>query len=153
MPEQQSRLQGVALVAALIVIAAWLAMLFLMIVRVDDPEIRWARLGQVLGSIEAVAFAAAGALFGTTVQAKRVQEATARAEGAEERADRAEATAHAKADDAAKGRALAEAIKARGAPRGATERGAVERVSRGGDAGGGVVDDTLLALATRLFPD
>jgi hypothetical protein len=64
-----------------------------MLVSLRSPALQWARLIFVFSSVEAIAFAAAGALFGVTVQHECVK-------SAEERAD-------VNAKDAANGRALA----------------------------------------------
>jgi hypothetical protein len=135
-----NKLLGVALVAALIVLAAWLVLLTWLAFHTGATELQWARLVSVLGSLEAVAFAAAGALFGTTVQKQRVQEA-------KERAERAEKTSAENVQAAANGRALAEAVRARA--EGAATRG-TEQVSATEKSEG---TDDLAALAAKLFPD
>jgi hypothetical protein len=145
----EGKLTGVALIAALIVLAAWLGLLSWLAFHTGATDVQWARLGSVLGSLEAVAFAAAGALFGTTVQKQRVQEAKERAEKAENRASQAEKTSTENVQAAANGRALAIAVKARSATRAASQ--GVERVSAFEKSGG--AEDDLVALATRLFPD
>ncbi|MFD0345604.1 hypothetical protein ACFQ0M_04955 [Kitasatospora aburaviensis] len=89
--------------------------------------------------MEAVAFAAIGALFGTTVQRQRVADLTARTEAAESRAD-ANATA------ALNGHRLAAAVQATRAPGGGP---GAEQLSADGRSG----KDPLLELANRLFPD
>ena len=70
----------------------------MLVVELDAEETRWTRLAWVFASVEAIAFGAAGALFGSSIQRQR-------AERAEE-----EAAEHRGA--AANGRALAELIKA-----------------------------------------
>jgi hypothetical protein len=102
-----------------------------------------------LGSLEAVAFAAAGALFGTTIQRRRVEEAKERAEKADERASQAQKESAANAEAAANGKALATAIKVRRPARSSAH--GVERVSTGQPQE--LVSDDLVALAERLFPD
>lgn len=121
----RSSLGGAALAVAVAVIVVWLAFLVWLVVEVKSTEVTWSRLLVVLGSVEAVAFAAAGALFGTTVQRQRVQDE-------KERADAAETAA-------LNGHKLAAAVKATRAP------GERERLS--------AEPDTLLDLANRLFPD
>lgn len=66
------RLGTVATGAAIIIIAAWLALLGCMAYMARDD---WSRLTTVLSSLQSVAFAAAGALFGVAVQQKRVDDA------------------------------------------------------------------------------
>jgi hypothetical protein len=143
-------LTGVALIAALVVVATWLLMLGWLVVHTDVTEVTWARWLTVLASLEAVAFAAAGAVFGSAVQRQRVAQAEGRADKAEGRADKAEGDAKANAAAAANGRALAAAVKVRGRKPAAAAVGAgVERVAATREAS----DDDLAALAQRLFPD
>jgi len=133
---QPGKLQGWALVAALVVMIAWLAVSGYLLTQADAPAERWTRIGLVFSSIQSVAFAAAGALFGASVQAQRVEDA-------KDRAERAEGEAKDNATAAANGRALAVAVKTHAPATG----GGPERVSRGTGAG-----DELVALAERLFP-
>jgi len=135
---------GAALVAALVLIAVWLAMLGWMVSRTTVADLEWTRLLVILGSLEAVAFAAAGALFGTTIQRHRVDDAKERAEKADARASQAEKNSMENAQAAANGRALATAVKARQPSRAAA---GVERVSTQ------ETTDELVTLAERLFPD
>ena len=144
-----SKLTGVALVAALIVLAAWLVLLSWLAFHTGATELQWARLGSVLGSLEAGAFADAGALFGTTVQRQRDEEAKERTGKAEDRASRAEQTSTEHVQAAANGRALAAAVKARAGTR-ANIRG-IERASAAEESG--EATDDLAALAAKLFPD
>jgi hypothetical protein len=60
--------------------------------------VSWTRLAWLFASVEAIAFGAAGALFGATIQRQR--------------AEKAEAAASQNADAAAKGHALAATLKA-----------------------------------------
>jgi hypothetical protein len=119
------------------VIVVWLGFLIWLLVEVNTSEVTWTRLLVVLGSVEAVAFAGAGALFGTTVQRQRVEDQRARADGAESRAD-------AYQTDAINGHKLAAVVKATRAAGAETTR---ERLA----AGSG--HDPLLELANQLFPD
>ena len=109
-------------------------------------EIVWSRLIFVLASIEAVAFGAAGAIFGTQIQRQRVAEARERADKAEQRAHKAEEEAASNKENAVKGETLALAIKADAESRGGGGEG-TQRLSAGGDRG-----DNLVALANKLFP-
>ena len=86
------------------------------------------------------AFAAAGALFGTTVQRQRVEDAKRHAEVAEAKADEARKQAAASEHDAAKGKALAAAVKSHGA----AAKAAAARPP---------IPEDLVALASQLFPD
>ena len=60
-------LTGIAMIAAVAVLIVWLGMLWWLILHTNAAEVTWARWLTVLASLEAVAFAAAGAIFGTTV--------------------------------------------------------------------------------------
>ena len=62
-----------ATVVAIGLLLLWIAGLYLLWIHIDDPEARWARNLVLFHSLEAVAFAAAGALLG--IQVKRVQTA------------------------------------------------------------------------------
>lgn len=151
MPENQpnNKLAGVALVAAIIVLAAWLVLLSWLAFHTGATELQWARLGSVLGSLEAVAFAAAGALFGTTIQKQRVEDANERAGKAEDRALRAEKTSTEHMQAAANGRALAAAMKARAGANAAVQgidRLTATEISR-------KASDDSAVLAATLFPD
>jgi hypothetical protein len=85
------------LIAAVIVLTAFGMFVVFLLSQSSAGEIRWARMAWVFSSVEAVAFGAAGALFGSSIQRSR-------AEKAEEQARRS-------SEDAAKGRALAAALK------------------------------------------
>ena len=71
--------------AAAVAIIAWLCCLATLFVYIKEAdEVLWGRLIIVFGSIQAVAFAAFGALFGTTVQLQRVATAEKQADEAKE---------------------------------------------------------------------
>ncbi len=138
-------LTGIAMIAAVAVLIVWLGMLWWLILHTDAAEVTWARWLTVLASLEAVAFAAAGAIFGTTVQRERVAKA-------ESRAAKAEDDAKGSAKEAANGRALAEAVKSRARAQPApASAGGIERTSR--STGDAPQLDDLAQLAHRLFPD
>jgi hypothetical protein len=88
---------GTVVAAAAVVL--WAAFTVWLALDIHIEQIEWARLAWLFGSVQAVAFAAAGALFGTAVQRDR-------AEKAEERADSAQAEADNQRDLASRGRAL-----------------------------------------------
>jgi hypothetical protein len=92
------QLSRAAVVVAILVLAAFAGFVAFLVGQVGEDETEWARLAFVFASVEAIAFGAAGALFGSSIQ--------------RERAEKAEEAARANAQDAANGRALAEAIKA-----------------------------------------
>jgi hypothetical protein len=91
---------GVAILAGLA------ALLVYMLNQLGSAEPRWSRLVYLFGSVEAIAFAAVGAFFGTQVQRERVADAEHRARDAEVKAD-------ANVEDAVQGRTLSKAVKAK----------------------------------------
>jgi hypothetical protein len=91
-------LSGAALAAAIAVLIAFAVFVAYLIGEVDSNEVPWTRLAWLFSSVEAIAFGAAGALFGASIQRQR--------------AETAEAAASKNADQAAKGRALAATLKA-----------------------------------------
>ncbi len=128
------RLAGSALIAAIATLVALGIFTAYMIGQADvGNEVTWTRLAWLFTSVEAIAFAAAGALFGAKVY--------------RDRAENAESEARRYAGDAARGRALAAAIKADEIPEGAT-RGPGEA----GD-GGASLRTRHARLARELFPD
>jgi hypothetical protein len=132
-PRPSRPLGGVALIAALVALVAFAAFTAYMIAQADGGnEVTWTRLAWLFSSVEAIAFGAAGALFGASVQ--------------RERAENAEADAREKTDEAARGRALAAAVKAE-APAAAT-RGRGEPAEESAS-----VAARHARLARELFPD
>ena len=130
----EKRLPAISIAIATTVIVSWLGVLVLMLSHVgDEGETAWDRLAVVLNSIEAIAFAAAGAMFSATVQGHRVREA-------KERADRHE-------DAAMKGKSLAHAIRARAKSGHATAGGLHQHNMPPGD-----VPPDIAAMADALFP-
>lgn len=71
----------------------------------SSSEIHWSRMVFLYGGVEAVVFAAGGALFGRQVE-------RAKSQAAEQRADKAEKAASAAQGDAEAGRALRAAVQA-----------------------------------------
>ncbi len=111
-------LSPVALGLATVVLAAWLVWLWwLAYFHTGDDVVTWSRLVLLLHSVEAVAFAAAGAVFGTQVHKQRADEANQRAAKAEDAAD--------------KGKMLAAAVRAEAR----AEQGSVEEKSFARTAG------------------
>ncbi len=133
------RLSGAALVTAFVVLAAFIAFVWYMITQRSVAETTWSRLAWLFSSVEAIAFGAAGALFGSSIQRQR--------------AEKAEASAERNADTAAKGRALAASIKADdpGTPAG---RSSLERLGPTGQASKAAEDLAArhAAIARELFP-
>ncbi|MFJ8827802.1 hypothetical protein ACIREE_39480 [Streptomyces sp. NPDC102467] len=138
----ESVLTRPGLVVAVAVIAIWLTLLAWLAFHADAGDVTWSRLLVVLGSVEAVAFAAVGVLFGSTVQRQRVEDLRVRADAAESRAD-----AHQTA--AVNGQRLAEAVRASHAAGAVSGSGTdPERLSAVPRPG----SDHLVDLADRLFP-
>jgi hypothetical protein len=129
-------LSGPALIAAFLSLAALAVFTGYMITQADlRNEVTWTRLAWLFTSVEAIAFGAAGALFGVRVN--------------RERAEKAESEARRSAGDAARGRALAAVLKADDAP---AEEGVATRGLGGAD------EETSMRsrnarLARELFPD
>jgi hypothetical protein len=78
--EKRSGISGLPLYVAIGAVLVWIAFVVVMLLSSDASETQWTRLTFVFASVEAIAFAAAGALFGVTVQRERVEKAEQRAE-------------------------------------------------------------------------
>ncbi len=133
-----TKLSGWALFAAMIALLLWAAFVVFMIYGSGSyAEIQWTRLAFLFTSVEAVAFAAGGAMWGNSIQ--------------RERAEKAEAAAKANQQDAANGRALAAAV--------AADESAVDGATGPDQPLGGVptvaseVAQRHARLARSLFPD
>jgi hypothetical protein len=124
----------------MLVLVAFAGLVAFLIGQVDKDETAWTRLAWIFASVEAIAFGAAGALFGSSIQ--------------RERAEKAEDAARTNAQDAANGRALAEAIKAEApAEPGGGGGGDLESLGAGPqrDAAASIAARHA-ELAKRLFP-
>ena len=130
-------LRGPALVAALLALVLWASFVVVMVTHADKAtEVYWSRLAFLFASVETVAFAAGGAMWGASIQ--------------RERAEKAEAAAAANQEDATKGRALATSILADADA--SAQDAANPSVQRlGGDFPD--VPKRYAAMARRLFPD
>src|SRR5262245_3036664 len=78
--QRRNGLGGTPMIVAVGAILVWVAFLIVMVFAADGTDLRWTRLSYVFGSVEAIAFAAAGALFGVTVQREQVKKAEEKAE-------------------------------------------------------------------------
>jgi hypothetical protein len=144
-------------IALLVIFLGAIAFMFLL--RGDS---NWDRMVYVFSGLEAIVFAAAGALFGTTVQRSSVAAARASAEQARDEASAAQADARAAMGDAAKGQALASAVKAfesdsptdsgGGVPSG-VRQGARSQPSTVPSSPGDPAMRALSRLAGELFPE
>lgn len=143
------KLSGAALWVAIFAIVIWIGFSVFLITKVSTSEIEWTRIAWVFGSIQAIAFAAAGALFGTAVQQQNVNTAQQQATSAKNDADQ-------QREAAVKGRALAAAIQAEAATQESGTMGGVQRASVGGAGGPGSADNLLqryAQMSRALFGD
>jgi hypothetical protein len=134
------RLSPAATVAAIAAVIMWAAFAALLWHSAGTKDVDlWTHETWVFSSIQAIAFAAAGALFGTAVQQDRVHKA-------ETRADQAQ-------DDAANGRALARVLQSDAAPTNIAAGRPVAPPERGDATSGDDVRQQHAALARSLFGD
>jgi hypothetical protein len=144
-----SSLSGPGVWVAVLVLLGFAGLVVTMILSANVTEQTWIRLAWVFSSVEAIAFAAAGAIFGSSVHRER-------AEKAEERAVKNE-------QQAANGRALATQLLVDGTQAPLPTAGAGERPDPltgsgppAGTAAGPSVDATAARharAAQALFPD
>lgn len=113
---------------------------------------QWDRLVYLFGGLEAVVFAAVGALFGTSVQRGNLADARMDASQARQEAGTVRAQARTDGAQAEKGRALAEACRAAAeAKQGTSQRLGARETDQFEAASPELV--TLATLADRLFPN
>lgn len=103
--KSSSSLSNPAIVAAFIAVLAWLGFSVYLVTQSGTSDLQWTRIAWIFGSIQSIAFAAAGALFGTTIQQNQVNQA-------DQRAQKADQAASQNQDEAVKGRALAASLQA-----------------------------------------
>ncbi|MDQ3381498.1 MAG: hypothetical protein M3546_14480 [Actinomycetota bacterium] len=127
-----------AVPASLVVLALFAVLVGFMIYELDADDLRWTRLAWLFAGVEAIAFAAAGALFGSSVQRAR--------------AERAEKEADTNKKDAEGGRALARHLKADDptSPAGGSR---LEALGARPDSGAAALAAYHADLARQLFPD
>jgi hypothetical protein len=145
-PQPETRpLSGLGQVLAVALVVGFGVFVVALVAMRNDA--RWDRLVFVFGGYEALVFAGAGALFGTSVKRQEVSEARTRASKEKQRADVAESDANA-------GRSLQQVILAKrdAQVRAGTGRPGL-REARPADAppSGGQDLDELARLAERLF--
>ncbi len=131
-------LSRTALVVAALVLGAFGIFVVFLVGQVDEDDVAWSRLAWIFASVEAIAFGAAGALFGSSIQ--------------RERAEKAEASARENAEAAANGKALAEVIKAEDTPQPGGAPGLETLGSGAGRESAANVTARHAELARRLFP-
>ena len=139
--EQSRILGGAALAAAALALLLWAVFTAFMIVKANtDSEVQWARLAYLFASVEAVAFGAAGAMWGTTINRQRAEQAEQRA-AVNER-------------DASNGRALAASqIAEAGDLVDLTSDSALQRMGGGPERAASEVLQRHAKQARLLFPD
>jgi hypothetical protein len=141
------RLSGPALWTAILALVVWVGFSVVMLFFVSKSETEWTRVAWIFGSIQSVAFAAAGAIFGTAVQQQNVSSAQQDAANAKKDADTQRETA-------VKGRALAAALEADGATSAAGDTGGLEAMDSDGTGtteAGDTVRRRHAQLAQALF--
>ena len=137
--QTKGSVSGVTLVIASMVLVTFTAFVWYMITQRKVVEITWSRLAWLFSSVEAIAFGAAGAVFGSSIQRQR--------------AEKAESAAERNADAAAKGQALAASIKADdpstpAASKGLEGLGSTRQADRAAEA----LAARHAAIARELFP-
>ena len=144
------KLTGAALWVAIFAIAVWIGFSIFLIAKAGTNETEWTRIAWVFGSIQAIAFAAAGALFGTAVQQQNVNNAQEQATSAKKDADQ-------QRNAAANGRALAAAMQAEAAVAPPTgDAGGIQRAAVASAIGAGSADELRqrhAQLSRALFGD
>ena len=133
--------RGFALAVAVAALLLWAVFTAFMVVKTNTGnEVQWTRLAYLFASVEAIAFGAAGALWGTTVNRERVVQAEQRA-AANER-------------DASNGRALASSqIAEAGDLVDMSSDSALQRMGSGPDKAAAEVRQQHAKQARMLFPD
>jgi len=133
------QLSTTARFVAALALAAFGIFVVYLVAQVDEDDVEWSRLAWIFASVEALAFGAAGALFGSSIQ--------------RERAEKAEQAASENAQDAANGRALAEAIKAEAPPLDEGAPGGLEPLGTGSRRDpAATIAARHAELARKLFP-
>ncbi len=143
------KLTGAALWIAIFAIVVWIGFSIFLITKAGANETEWTRIAWVFGSIQAIAFAAAGALFGTAVQQQNINNAQQAATSAKKDADQ-------QREAAANGRALAAAIQAEAATEPPGGAGGIQRASVASAASTGSADELRqrhAQLSRSLFGD
>lgn len=143
------KLTGAALWVAISAIAVWIGFSIFLIAKAGTNETEWTRIAWVFGSIQAIAFAAAGALFGTAVQQQNINNAQQQATSAKKDADQ-------QRDAAANGRALAAAIQADAVTQPTGDSGGIQRAGVASAASAGSADELrqrYAQLSRSLFGD
>lgn len=93
-PTKSNFATGVALVIAIAALAFFVVQVFYMqsLLKANVPELDWTRAVYLFGAVEALAFAAAGYLWGREVNRQRAEKAEARADKTQGEAEVAKST-------------------------------------------------------------
>ncbi len=153
MPKDETvtrQLNPLVVIIALVILAAFLLLVYNLYAyaATDPPQPVWDKRMALYGSIEAIAFTAAGYLFGKEVHREQAAKAEKRADAKTAEAEQAKTEA---ADAKAKGQSLKRVIEAK---RGSTAEGTYESLG-GGAAAGALAQNQLNELARvaeSLFP-
>jgi hypothetical protein len=140
------KLTGAALWVAIFAIAVWIGFSIFLITRAGANETEWTRIAWVFGSIQAIAFAAAGALFGTAVQQQNVNNAQLEATSAKKDADQ-------QREAATNGRALAAVMQAEAATEPAGGASGIQRASAASTGSADELRQRHAQLSRSLFGD
>jgi hypothetical protein len=100
------KLGAIATTVAILLIVAYIVFLILQWNNVMAGDLEWSRRSDLLGGLEALAFAAAGAVLGTTVQRQVTKKAEEQAAEARKQADEQKGRADTNQNAAEKARAL-----------------------------------------------
>jgi hypothetical protein len=150
-PADVGKLSRPLIVVAVTILIAFAVLLYHMYqIAPTQEEALWNRSMALFGSVEAIAFTAAGYLFGKEVHREQAQRAEQRAHDKTAEAHEANAAA---AEAKAKGESLRKAIEAK---RAATARGTMNESPRGQTGGTETLATSdlqeLAVLAQSLFP-
>jgi hypothetical protein len=148
----ENGLSNTATIVALIVLGGFAGLLYyLFTISSGADEILWSRSMFLYGGVEALAFAAAGFLFGKEVHRQQAESAEARAR---EKTNEAEAAAKEAAMANAKGRSLAKAVAAKvaEAPRRAEAYGPLGHPEAAQSLARSDLEE-IERFARELFPD
>jgi hypothetical protein len=107
------KLGAVATILAIALIVVYIVFLILQWNNVNAADLQWSRRSDLFGGLEALAFAAAGAVLGTTVQRQVTKKAEDQAADAKTQADEQKARADENEKAAEKGRALHKLVEAK----------------------------------------
>jgi len=141
--------------AALAILAAFAGLVAYMLISASASEQVWQRQMYVFASVEAIVFAAAGALFGVEVKRQEAAKAVQVADRAVEEAEEAKKSERQASEEAERGRTLAATARGLAAtPAGTDARGPDVPGARGGPSSTSQQDvlRALAHVANELFP-